>query len=367
MRKILVFGMNDNPGGMESFIMSYYRRINRQRIQFDFLTNCPTIAYEDEIEQLGGRVFKICARSRNYRRYRQQLTAFFEAHAADYSAVWLNTCSLANIDYLKMAKRYGIPRRIIHSHNAQNMDSPLRGVLHLLNKGSVRRYATDFWACTRAAGAFFYSPALLAHPRYREIPNAIDTAAYTFDPAVREQVRRQLQGEDKLVVGHVGRLHFQKNQTFLLEIFKEIYARRPDARLWLVGQGEDEDKLRRRTEELGLTAAVRFLGVRQDVSALMQGMDVFVFPSLFEGLGIVLIEAQAAGLGCVTSSAVPADARVTDLITYLPLDAAPAVWAQAALEGATAQRTDRRAEIAAAGYDINTQVSALERLLEESV
>ena len=367
MTKILVFGMNDNPGGMESFIMSYYRRIDRQRIHFDFLTNCPTIAYEEEIEALGGRVFKICARSRNYGLYRRQLTAFFETHAAEYAAVWMNTCSLANIDYLRMAKRYGIPRRIIHSHNAQNMDSPVRGVLHRLNKGHIRRYATDFWACTRAAGEFFYSPALLAHPRYREIPNAIDTAVYAFDPAVRERVRQEMDVTDKLVVGHVGRLHFQKNQTFLLDIFKEIYAHRPDACLWLVGQGEDEDKLRRRTAELGLTKQVRFLGVRQDVSALMQGMDVFVFPSLFEGLGIVLIEAQAAGLACVTSTAVPADARVTDLITYLPPDAAPAMWAQTALEGAAVGRTDRRAEITAAGYDINTQVARLEALLEESV
>ena len=367
MLKVLVFGMNDNPGGMESFIMSYYRRLDRDRIQFDFLTNCPTIAYEDEIGRLGGRVFKICARSRDYRLYRQQLTAFFEARAADYGVVWMNTCSLANIDYLKMAKRYGIPRRILHSHNSQNMDSPLRGVLHRLNKGAVTRYATDFWACTRAAGAFFYSPALLCSSRYREIPNAIDTAPYTYDAAQRERVRQELGVADKLVVGHVGRLHFQKNQTFLLDIFKEIHSRRPDSCLWLVGQGEDEGMLRRRTQELGLTEAVRFLGVREDVPALMQGMDVFVFPSLFEGLGIVLIEAQAAGLGCVTSTAVPQDARVTDLITYLPLEASPALWADTALQAVAQPRTDRRAEITAAGYDINTQVARLEALLEESV
>lgn len=367
MTKILVFGMNDNPGGMESFIMNYYRHIDRTRIRFDFLTNCATIAYEEEIEALGGQVYKIAARSRNYRLYKQQLTAFFATHGKEYAAVWLNTCSLANIDYLKLARKYGIPRRIIHSHNAQNMDSPLRGVLHRLNKRAILRYATDFWACTRAAGAFFYSDAVMAGHRYREIPNAIDPTPFLFDPAVREEVRHTLCAADKLVVGHVGRLHFQKNQTFLLDIFKELHTRRPDACLWLVGQGEDEDALRRKTADLGLTEAVQFLGVREDIPRLMQGMDVFVFPSLFEGLGIVLVEAQAAGLPCVTSDTVPADARLTDLVTFLPLSDSPAAWAQTVLATANIPRTDRRQEIIRGGYDIYTQVSHLEHLLEERI
>ena len=367
MTRILVFGMNQNPGGMESFIMNYYRRINREKIQFDFLTNCPSIAYEQEIAALGGHVFKITPRSQNYPLYRRQLTAFFETHAADYDGVWMNTCSLANIDYLKMAKKYGIPRRIIHSHNAQNMDSRLRGVLHTLNKGAVTRYATDFWACSRQAGAFFYGDAIRNSPRYQEIPNAIDPTPFLFDSAVRASVRKQMAVEDTLVIGHVGRLHFQKNQAFLLDVFKDIRTHRPHSRLWLVGQGQDEPTLRRKAAELGLTDAVDFLGVREDIPRLLQGMDVFVFPSRFEGLGIALVEAQAAGLPCVTSTAVPRDAAVTDLVTFLPLSDSPALWAQAALQAAGTPRTDRRAEIAAAGYDIHTQVTHLEALLEERV
>ncbi|MBQ4333279.1 MAG: glycosyltransferase family 1 protein [Clostridia bacterium] len=367
MTHILIFGMNENPGGMESFIMSYYRQVDRSRFQFDFLTNCERIAYEDEIGALGGRVYKICARSRNYKLYREQLTAFFRQHAAEYQAVWMNTCSLANIDYLKMAAAYGIPCRIIHSHNSQNMDSRLRGVLHRLNKRVIEKYATHFWACSRLAGEFFFSPAVIAGPRYQEIPNAIDCDPYRFDGAVRDAVRRELGVEDKLVVGHVGRLHFQKNQSFLLDIFRVVHDRRPDACLLLVGQGEDEAMLRQKTEALGLTDCVHFLGVRGDVPRLMQAMDVFLFPSLFEGLGIVLIEAQAAGLGCVTSSEVPADAKVTDLLTYLPLTAAPEVWADAVEAAIVSQRTDRKAEIAAAGYEIRSQVKRLETLLEEFV
>lgn len=364
MKRILIFGMNQNPGGMESFIMSYFRKIDCSRFQFDFLTNCSQIAYEDEIQHLGGQVYKICARSQDYKRYRQELTAFFEQHAGEYQAVWMNTCSLANIDYLKMAKTYGIPCRIIHSHNSQNMDSRLRGVLHHLNKRVIEKYATEFWACSRLAGEFFFSPAVINGPHYREIHNAIDCRPYLYDTAVREEMRQQLQLEDKLVVGHVGRLHFQKNQAFLLEVFRAVKDEAPNAVLLLVGQGEDEAMLRQKAESLGITDSVQFLGVRKDVSRLMQAMDVFLFPSLFEGLGIVLVEAQAAGLGCVTSTEVPADAAMTPLLTALPLSAPLEQWARATLVAAAYPRASQQEAIAAAGYDIDTQVRELESLLE---
>ena len=366
MVKILVFGMNDNPGGVESFLMSYYRHLDRSRFQFDFLTNCPVIAYEEEIRGMGGEIYKICARSRNAALYRQQLEAFFSRHAGEYVAIWVNVCSLANIDYLKAAKKYGIPRRIIHSHNSQNMDSPLRGILHKLNKHQVARYATDFWACSRVAGEFFYPAAVLDSPCYREINNAIDPAPFLYDPVARQSARQELGLEDNFVVGHVGRLHFQKNQSFLLDIFKELYSRRPDARLLLIGQGEDEAMLREKTRQLGLEESVRFLGVRNDVPRLMQAMDVFALPSVFEGLAVVLVEAQAAGLGCVTSAAVTRAAGITELLKFLSLNESPAVWAQA-IEQAACPRTNRRQEIADKGYDIHQQVRLLEQLLEGAV
>ncbi len=366
MTNVLIFGMNDNPGGMESFIMSYFRRIDRERVRFDFLTNCETIAYEDEIRALGGRVYKICARSKNFRLYREQLTAFFTQHAADYQVVWMNTCSLANIDYLKMAKAYGIPRRIIHSHNSQNMDNPLRGLLHKMNKRTITRYATDFWACSRLAGEFFYSPAILKSDRYREIHNAIDCDRFAFDPDTRAAVREEFSLADKAVIGHVGRLHFQKNQSFLLDIFHRAHAIEPNARLLIIGQGEDEAMLKEKAAALGLDGAVIFAGVRSDVPRLLQGMDVFALPSLFEGLPVVLVETQAAGLPTVAADTISQEAKLTDRLTYLPLDAGVEVWAQTLLDAAKQPRADRRAELAAAGYDIRTQAAFVQALLEET-
>ncbi len=364
MTNVLVFGMNDNPGGMESFIMAYYRRIDRERVRFDFLTNCETVAYEDEIRALGGRVYKICARSKNPRLYREQLTAFFAQHAAEYQVFWMNTCSLANIDYLKMAKTYGIPCRIIHSHNSQNMDSTLRGLLHKLNKRTIANYATDFWACSRKAGEFFYSPAILASDRYREIHNAIDCDRFTFDPDERQAVREEFSLTDKLVIGHVGRLHFQKNQTFLLDVFARAHAIQPNARLLIIGQGEDEAMLKEKVAALRLSEAVIFTGVRNDIPRLLQGMDVFALPSLFEGLPVVLVEAQAAGLAAVVADTVSEEAKLTDSLTFLPLDAGVEGWARTLLDAANQPRTDGRAALAAAGYDIRTEAAALQALLE---
>ena len=178
MYRVLVFGMTENPGGVESFIMNYYRRIDRKKIRFDFLCNSyEPVAFEDEILAMGGRTFHFTARRQNPVRFKRELERFFSRHGRKYQAIWVNVNSLANIDYLKIARKYGIPKRIIHSHNAQNMDSRLRGVLHELNRSEVGKYATDFWACSEYAAKWFYAgrggKGALRHPAVI-IRNAID-------------------------------------------------------------------------------------------------------------------------------------------------------------------------------------------------
>ena len=366
LKKVLVFGMTDNPGGVESFLMAYYRKLDKSKIQFDFLCNNKTVAYEDEIKELGGEVYKICARSVNPALYKEQLNAFFKEHASEYCAIWVNVCSLANIDYLKAAKKYGIKTRIIHSHNAQNMDSALRGVLHKINRLSIHKYATHFWACTQLAADFFYSSKIKASKNFREVKNAIDVSAFSFDSEARENLRRELGLENCLVFGNVGRLHFQKNQSFLLDIFAEISKKREDARLLLIGGGEDEIALKEKTAFLGLNDKVLFLGVRSDVPSLMSALDVFLLPSKFEGLGIVLIEAQASGLVSFTSEeVVPEDAKVTDLLTFIPLLSSPAQWADEILSKCgNLQRPNTLLEITEAGYNIDTQIDSLQNFFE---
>ena len=366
MKKVLVFGMTDNPGGVESFLMNYYRKLNRGKIQFDFLCNNKTVAYEDEIASLGGEIFKICARSENPVLYKKQMTAFFKENAKKYCAIWVNVCSLANIDYLKFAKKFGIKTRIIHSHNTQNMDSFLRGLLHKFNRFFIGNYATHFFACTTLAADWFYSEKIKKSPNFKLIFNAIDCEKFAFNERKREECRKELNVSDKCVFGNVGRFHSQKNQSFLLDVFKEISQKREDAVLILCGGGNDETMLRRKTSELKLEDKVLFVGVRNDVERLFQAMDVFLLPSLYEGLGIVLIEAQAAGLPCLASAdVIPEDAKVTNLLKFISLESGAENWANEAVEAL--KNTDRPQTlslIAAKGYDINTQIAGLENFFE---
>ena len=332
MIKVLVFGMTENPGGVESVIMNYYRHIDRTRIQFDFLCNSyEKVAYEDELLALGGHTFHFPARSKNYLAYRRELTRFFREHAAEYGAIWVNICSLANIDYLKLAKQYGIPKRIIHSHNSANMDSRLRGMLHQHNKKQINRYATDFWACSEEAARWFYPPEI-CH-RAVILHNAIDVKRMTFDENGRETVRRQLGWQDQFVIGNVGRLHFEKNQRFAIEIMAELIRKDSSMRLVLVGQGDDEGELREQIAREGLEEYVCMAGVQSNIRDWLSSFDLFVFPSVFEGLPVAAMEAQANGVPVLASETViPDEVRMNGNLKFLNLRQSPEVWADAVIE-----------------------------------
>ena len=336
MYNVLVFGMTENPGGVESFLMNYYRRIDLSRFHFDFLCNSyDPVAFEDEIHAMGGRTVHFTSRRQNPIRFRKELESFFARHAHEYQAIWVNVNSLANIDYLKMAKKYGIPKRIIHSHNAQNMDSRLRGMLHEANRDAVGKYATDFWACSEYAAKWFYAGkggrGELRHPAVI-IRNAIDVEKIRGGITRREEFRRQAGGEadwsDKYIIICIGRLHFQKNQKFAIDIMAELVPEMPDARLVLVGQGEDEDMLRAHTKEKGVENEVYFAGVVTDIPGWLAASDFFLFPSVFEGLGIAGLEGQASGLPTLASAdVIPDDIAVTDRLRFYPLDKGPDQWA----------------------------------------
>ena len=366
MKRILIFGMTDNPGGMESCIMNYYRFIDRSKFQFDFLCNFKTMAYYNEVKKLGGNVFFIPKRSENAIEYWKAVNKFFKNHAKDYHALWFNTCSLANIDYLKLAKKYGIGKRIVHAHNSQNMDSKLRGVLHNINRSSVSKYATDFWSCSNDSSLFFYKDETIKSDKYKIINNAIDISKYAYNSTVRDKYRKDLGLEGKLVIGNVGRFHFQKNHLFLIEIFKGIVDNNKNAILLLVGQGEDEKKIKAKVKEYSLEKNVKFLGARDDVNNIMQAMDIFLLPSLFEGLAVVLIEAQATGLPCFTSNkVVPKEARFTELLKFINLSNNPQEWIES-IEKCSLNNNREKAYLSLIGknYDIKSEVKKIEKYFE---
>ena len=372
MKRILVFGMTENAGGVESFIMNYYRHIDREEIQFDFLCNTLSkVAYEDELLTLGGRVFHITSRRQNPVKYKKEILGIFKAHASEWSAVWINLNNLANIDYLKIAKGFGINKRIIHSHNSQNMDGSFnyRGILHHFNKCFVGKYATDFWACSEDAARWFYSGE--AKKNAVIIHNAIDVERMAFDSAKRDAIRKTHGWEDLYVIGNVGRLQFQKNQSFSLDVFKHYHAEHPNSVLVFVGQGEDEQILRKKAGALGLSDCVFFAGVQHDIQAWLSSFDLFLFPSRFEGLSISAMEAQANGVPVLASKGViPDEVRINDNFSFFDLDRGAEAWSEKIAEMTRLEREAFdaiKARFQAKGYDIKTEAKKLEELLAKQI
>lgn len=371
MKKVLVFGMTENPGGVESVIMNYYRNIDRNKIQFDFLCNTEIVAYSDEIEKLGGKIYKVTARSKNRKKFYHELDSFFKNHSKEYEAIWVNVCSLANIDYLKCAKKYNIKTRIIHAHNSQNMDSFIRGLLHRFNRLIISKYATDYWTCSDEASKWFYNKKIINSNKYKIVYNAIDTKKYQFDDNKRKKIRKKLDLEDKLVITNIGRLHFQKNQEFVIKIFNEILKENKESILLLIGDGPDRKKLTDLVKIFKIEKKVKFLGIRKDVNDVMQAADVLLFPSLFEGLPLVMIEAQAADL-LIYASKNKIDEKVIinkDRVNLISLEESDKYWASQIINKSK-ERYKRKSNnklLANSNFDIKTEARKIQTFFEKKL
>ena len=233
-------------------------------------------------------------------------------------------------------------------------------------KKRMMPHLTHLFMCGEESGKWLYGEKNKS--RFIMLNNAIDAASYTYDLSKREELRRQLGLADKLVIGHVGRFNPQKNHPFLLDIFAALLKKESNAVLLLVGGGVGMSKMQEKVQELGIAEHVRFLGVRSDVADLMQAMDVFVLPSLYEGLPVTMVEAQAAGLPCIISDKVPPECILTEgLVDVMPLSASPGAWAEKILAKRAIPHTDRRAEIAAHGFDITTEAVKLQEFYLNAV
>ena len=347
-------------GGLESMLMNYYRYIDREKIQFDFLVHRQErAAYDDEIEAMGGKIYRLPRLVPWSNAYLTALNRFFDEHP-EYRIVHVHQDCLSSV-ILKAAQQHNIPVRIAHSHSA-NQDKNLKYPVKLWYKRSISKYATNLFACGEDAGDWMFG----GEP-FQIINNAIDVAAYTYVPTKRQEMRRQLGLENELTIGHVGRFNQPKNHPFLLDIFAVLLKKEPNAILLLVGGGENMPKIQAKAHTLGIAEHVRFLGVRSDVADLMQAMDVFVFPSLYEGLPVTMVEAQAAGLPCLISDKIPPECILTNgLVGVLPLSAEPETWAAKILEKKNLPRIDRRSEIAAHGFDITTEAVKLQKFYLEA-
>ena len=341
-------------GGLETMLMNFYRHMDRSKVQFDFLTHRDFRAdYDDEIELLGGKIYRLPRLVPWSHSYLRALDAFFEEHP-EYKIVHVHQDCLSSV-ILKSAEKHRVPVRIGHSHNS-NQGKNLKYLIKLFYKRQIPTYATQLFACGKEAGDWMFNGA-----SYRVLNNAIDSNQFTFNAESRAQMRSELGvGDDAFVVGHVGRFHLQKNHAFLLDVFAEVKRMKENTVLLLVGDGNLRAEMKQKVESLGISDSVIFTGVRSDVPDLMQAMDCFVFPSIYEGLPVTLIEAQASGLPCLVSEGVPVECAKTSLVQRMALSEGAAAWAKYALAQSDKPRVDTREDIVCAGYDIKANAEWLQ-------
>lgn len=367
IRVLMIFGEPFANGGQESYIMNMYRHIDRQRVQFDFFTPffIDNPAVQAEIAEMGGQLFAGNApfNEDNNRYFREKTAEFLAAHP--YRIVHIHSGSTyALMIGSKLARQNGARHVAVHSHCGGFVNLKYK-VIRAVSRHALLTYPTEHFACSHLAARWKFPTPIIKKGRYTVLKNAVDTQRIHYDPALREQYRRDMGLEDNLVIGHVGRFAVQKNHRFLLEIFAALLKKEPAARLVLVGEGELLEESLQYIEELGIGHAVQYLGIRRDVAALMNAFDVFLLPSFFEGLPVVGVEAQATGLPVVTSTGVTPELPLEDLAVYLPLELSADEWAEQVLRSAKQPRRNTTEDIKACGYDVRVAARIMQELYEE--
>jgi len=338
-----------NHGGVESMIMNLYRNIDRSKVQFDFVQNSNEPAvYDEEILSLGGKIYR-CPHynGKNHFAYTGWWNNFFKAHPGEYAIVHGHLGSTAAI-YLSIAKKYGC-YAIAHSHSAGAGSLGFR-----LFSYPTRFVADHFFACSREAGIARFGKKVGTDAEMCQVlNNAIDTNRFAFCEEARNEMWRKLKiPPEAIVLGHLGRFRTEKNHLFLLDIFAEFLRSQPDAMLLLVGDGELRGQIENKIMEKQLQNKVILAGARSNTWDYYNVMDVFVMPSLYEGVPVSLVEAQASGLPCVVSSVVPQEAAITDSVRFISLDAGAQLWADVVEKEASSPRRNVLTQLKEAGYDI---------------
>ena len=355
IRVLQVFG-GLNMGGSETMVMNYFRHIDRTQVVFDFVSHLPNKGfYEDEILSLGGKIFHLERYNGiNTINYIKQWKELFKEHP-EYSIVHVHNFKVAVfVNYA--AKISGVKTRIVHSHSASSGNKNIRNLGFQFLKPLVSLNSTHLFACGSDAGKY-----LFGKKSFTVMPNAIDVDIFRFNTDVRHKVRNELNlSEDDFAMINVGRLTIQKNQKFLLDVFIRLVSEHPNFKLFIVGKGERKDELNDYVVSNNLQNNVFLLGARNDINLLLQGCDAFLFPSLWEGLPVTLVEAQAAGLQILVSSNITKEVKITDLAQYIALDID--VWCENILKMTNSKknREEYNLIVQNSSYNIFEQVKILQ-------
>lgn len=338
-------------GGLEATVLNYYRHIDRSVIQYDFLVDDDSTLIPKEIEQLGGRVILIPPYQHQVE-YQKKLYQVLKEN--NYPLVYshMNTLSVFP---LFAAWRAKVPIRVAHNHSTAGKGEWKKNIMKYSLRPFAKVFPTTLCACTNFAGEWLFGKKAMIDGKVTIWQNAVEIDKFLFNLEKRNAVRKKYSIEDRFVVAHVGRFIHQKNHEFIIDIFNEVYKKNNKAVLMLVGSGDLMPMIKEKVHNLGLDSVVLFLGNRSDIADIYQAMDIFVMPSFYEGLGMVAVEAQIAGMPVICADTVPEEARICDNFEYLSLNDSAAVWAQEVLNNAeNTERRNMKQAAVEAGYDIDT-------------
>lgn len=367
-KRVLIFGLKEPAGGVESAVMNYVRFFDHTKLVCDLVIFGDDFSMRSEIEAMGGKVICLPNRRKHFFDYKAALRQIFEEEI--YCAVWCNFSGLTNMDIPKLAKKKGVPIIVAHSHTSMlAWGSPVMKyvvhVMHYYNKTKIEQYFTDFFTCTQKSAVFMFGEEYA--DKARLVPNAVDTQKFRRNADMREKLRKEFGiSESQLVIGHVGRMCVAKNQLFMLDIFKKFREAHPDAVLLFVGDGELKESVLAHAEKIGVAQSVVFTGSRGDVNHLLSAMDVFLLPSVTEGLPVTVVEAQSASLPCVVSSqAVPAEIDLAGHVYFVSLEDDVCKWVSTLEKASHDAYEDGYEIVSRSQYDIRRASKELENYFIE--
>lgn len=344
-----------NRGGTETMLMNHYRALNKANVQFDFLVHTQQEgAYDKEIMEMGGRIFHAPSiRPWNYLKYFRWLSSFFSKYSNDFIAIHAHIQENSGFA-LYYARKNNILHRLMTSHIAP-LQIDYKFFFRKFANVFAKKTVTDRLACGIAAGKHLYGKR-----EFKVMHNAIDTESFIFNNSLRIRKREELAiKNDEILIGHVGRFNPQKNHKFIIEVLSKAISQNPNIKAVLVGDGYLQPEIQQLVFNFGLSGKISFLGNRSDVNLLLQAFDVFLMPSLYEGLPVSVIEAQAAGLPCVLSNTIDKDCDITGNIQFLSLSQPIEEWCSAIDQASRTPRRDTRADIVKAGYDVKENLKIL--------
>lgn len=357
MKKILHYVGRMNRGGMETFIMNLYRNIDRNRVQFDFAVHTKVPGdYDEEIIGMGGGICAFPPYKKNPYAYRKAWRDFFKQHAHEYDVFHFHTNSLANVVALEEAARAAIPVRIVHSHSSfanKGKFQKLNDYLNVKHRKKLAHIATHLFACSEKAAEWLYGGMSLNGKSVTLINNGVNCEQFRFCKETAERKRKELGLEGKTVIGHIGKFIKVKNHSFLIDIIDKIAKSDKNVVCILIGDGELLEDVKKQCEAYGILKHVKFLGVRSDIPELLMCMDLFVMPSLYEGLPVSMIEAQASGVPALVSDTVSPEVKINENVEFCSLEDGAKAWADVAAELIRKGRISDNQAVINAGYDIN--------------